>query len=161
MHAKLDHSDKIPLFQMIGKNVGIRRASGKFILATNIDILFSDKLMQFIKFQLQPGILYRADRLDVPEQLPETKEMKKILEFCAANYFRINGKNGTLQVQKFLFSMKVKKLVGFLSRSIEELFSISLNKIFQFISKTILFIWNLTPIYLLKTIYQGFEKINR
>ena len=29
---------------MIAKNVGIRRARGEFVLATNIDILFSSEL---------------------------------------------------------------------------------------------------------------------
>src|SRR5690349_11117145 len=43
-HAKLDFADAMPLFQMIAKNVGIRRARGEYILATNIDILFSDPL---------------------------------------------------------------------------------------------------------------------
>src|ERR1700722_20937716 len=33
----------LPLYQMTAKNVGIRRARGEFVLATNIDILFSDE----------------------------------------------------------------------------------------------------------------------
>ena len=45
-HRKLPHSEDLPLFQMIGKNVGIRRANGEYVLATNIDILFSDELME-------------------------------------------------------------------------------------------------------------------
>ena len=36
IHARMAHSDALPLFQMIAKNVGIRRARGKFVLATNI-----------------------------------------------------------------------------------------------------------------------------
>ena len=45
LHMRLEHADRLPLFQMIGKNVGIRRARGRFVLATNIDILFSDDLV--------------------------------------------------------------------------------------------------------------------
>src|SRR3954453_8700966 len=41
LHSPLERSDRLPLFQMIGKNVGIRRARGDLVLATNIDILFS------------------------------------------------------------------------------------------------------------------------
>ena len=31
LHARLRHADVLPLFQMIAKNVGIRRARGRFI----------------------------------------------------------------------------------------------------------------------------------
>ena len=94
VHAKFQHSDKLPLFQMIAKNVGIRRAQGKFILATNIDIIFSDRLICYLRDKLSKNRLYRVDRLDVPSQLPHTS-LKEILDFCHQNYFRINGKYGT------------------------------------------------------------------
>ena len=44
LHARYPHGDALPLYQMIAKNVGIRRARGQFVLATNIDILFSNEL---------------------------------------------------------------------------------------------------------------------
>lgn len=95
VHLKLGHATHIPLFQMIGKNVGIRRALGKFVLATNIDILFSDKIFQFMKHRLSQGYLYRVDRLDVPEKLPETNSFDEILSFCSRHFFRVNGRIGT------------------------------------------------------------------
>jgi len=94
-HRKLSHSDKIPLFQMIGKNVGIRRAMGEYVLCTNVDIIFSDAIIHFLRDQLKPGTVYRADRLDVPSELPQTDSFSEILDFCRENYFRINGKFGT------------------------------------------------------------------
>ena len=45
IHNTLNGSDVLPLFQMIAKNVGIRRARGRFVLATNIDIIFSNELV--------------------------------------------------------------------------------------------------------------------
>ena len=33
---------------MIAKNAGIRRARGQFVLATNIDIIFSNELVGFL-----------------------------------------------------------------------------------------------------------------
>src|SRR5208282_5084177 len=42
IHRRYRNADGLALYQMIAKNAGIRRARGKFILATNIDILFSD-----------------------------------------------------------------------------------------------------------------------
>ncbi|TMG47374.1 MAG: hypothetical protein E6H85_00145, partial [Chloroflexi bacterium] len=44
LHARFPHADGLPLFQMIAKNVGIRRSAAEFVLATNIDILLSDEL---------------------------------------------------------------------------------------------------------------------
>ena len=45
VHATLEHAAQLPLFQMIAKNVGIRRARGRFVLATNVDVLLSDELV--------------------------------------------------------------------------------------------------------------------
>jgi hypothetical protein len=53
------------LYQRIGKNVGIRRARGQFCAATNIDILFSNELTDFLaKEALKAYSLYRIDRYD-------------------------------------------------------------------------------------------------
>ncbi|WP_367389493.1 hypothetical protein [Lewinella sp. LCG006] len=55
----------VPLFEFIAKNIGVRRARGEFILCTNADILFSDKLFHYLAQKaLQKGCLYRANRLD-------------------------------------------------------------------------------------------------
>ncbi len=95
-HDTFANSDKIPLFQMIAKNVGIRRAQGEFVLATNIDLLFSDELIIYLRDQLKKGVLYRVDRLDIPHHLPETDSFDTILKYCKENFFRINGRFGTL-----------------------------------------------------------------
>jgi hypothetical protein len=47
LHASQPHASALALFQMLGKNVGIRRARGRYVLATNIDILFDDAGFQF------------------------------------------------------------------------------------------------------------------
>ncbi|MDR1519141.1 MAG: hypothetical protein LBU23_03225 [Planctomycetota bacterium] len=66
LHAGLRHGDRLPLFQMIGKNVGIRRARGEFVLATNIDILLDDSLFaRLAQRDLDPRRMYRADRYDI------------------------------------------------------------------------------------------------
>jgi len=65
VHRTFPHADGLPLFQMIGKNVGIRRSTAPFVLATNIDILFSDELFAFLKTGLKPNAMYRVDRHDV------------------------------------------------------------------------------------------------
>ncbi len=65
VHRTYAHADGLPLFQMIGKNVGIRRAKAPYVLATNIDILLSDELFTFLKAGLKPNAMYRVDRHDV------------------------------------------------------------------------------------------------
>ena len=48
LHDTFDSSDKLNFYQMAAKNVGIRRSDGEFILCTNIDIIFSDKMYAFL-----------------------------------------------------------------------------------------------------------------
>jgi len=72
VHRTFAHADGLPLFQMIGKNVGIRRSKAPFVLATNIDILLSDELFAFLKSGLKANALYRVDRHDVLAQLDAT-----------------------------------------------------------------------------------------
>src|SRR5437879_5733498 len=69
VHSRFKYSDQLPLFQMIAKNVGIRRARAPFVLATNIDILFSDELFAFMRAHLEPKTMYRVDRRDVLAEL--------------------------------------------------------------------------------------------
>lgn len=69
IHENYPHADGLPLFQMIAKNAGIRRASSSYVLATNIDILLSDELIDFFRRSLQPNAVYRVDRCDVMADL--------------------------------------------------------------------------------------------
>jgi hypothetical protein len=81
----------LPLFQMIAKNVGIRRARGEFILATNIDILFSDELMaRIVQRNFRADRLYRCDRFDVDSTIPKDVPLDEKLRFAWANLIRRN-----------------------------------------------------------------------
>ena len=68
VHGKLPHAKGLPLFQMIAKNVGIRRAQAPLVLATNIDILFSDDLVKAFH-DLKADTMYRVDRRDIVADL--------------------------------------------------------------------------------------------
>ncbi len=96
LHRRFRHSEALPLFQMIAKNVGIRRARGQFILATNIDILFNDELMRFLKDgDLQTGKIYRIDRTDVETDVPVDASVEEQLGYCADHLLRFNTAYGT------------------------------------------------------------------
>lgn len=105
LHRTFAHSQHLPLFQMIAKNVGICRAQGKYVLATNIDILFSDSLMQTLKNKLKEGYFYRVDRLDVPNTLPPLESFDSLLTYCANHHFRKHENHGTqvLKNGKWIF----------------------------------------------------------
>jgi hypothetical protein len=96
LHRRLAHADSLPLYQMIAKNVGIRRARGTFVLATNIDILFSDELASFLSRQvLDAKRMYRIDRFDVMSDVPLNAPLEVQLNYCRTHLIRINRREGT------------------------------------------------------------------
>jgi hypothetical protein len=100
IHNSYVYGDKLGLYQMIAKNVGIRRSLGEFVLCTNIDLLFSDALMEFMVSQeLREGCVYRVDRLDIPAEIPDDAPVAEQLKYCEENLLRINGCDGTTNVQ--------------------------------------------------------------
>jgi hypothetical protein len=96
LHQRYPHGAALPLYQMIGKNAGIRRARGKFVMATNIDILFSTELAEFFTRQeLDPARMYRMDRYDVMADVPVDEEPEKQLAYCRTHVIRIHRREGT------------------------------------------------------------------
>jgi hypothetical protein len=92
VHARLPFALQLPLFQMIAKNVGIRRSRGAFVLATNIDILFSDALVRRLaRRDLRANRMYRVDRYDIPADVPTDRP----LDFAQRHVIRINAREGT------------------------------------------------------------------
>lgn len=97
LHDRFRHSDQLPLYQMIAKNVGIRRARGRFVLATNIDIVFNDELFAyFAAGQLEEGCLYRIDRHDVESDVPLEKSLDEQLAYCRTHLVRVNALDGAI-----------------------------------------------------------------
>ena len=96
LHRRFKYSDKLPLFQMIAKNVGLRRARGRFVLATCVDLLFSDELVRFLASRhLKDNCMYRIDRHDVPAEVPAQAGFDEQLEYCRRNILRVNARRGT------------------------------------------------------------------
>lgn len=95
LHDRLRNSEHLRMFQMIAKNVGIRRARGEFVLATNADLLFTDELVTFLASKrLQRGVMYRVDRTDVPEVL-EGDTVDERLRYCASHVLRVHTQHGS------------------------------------------------------------------
>jgi hypothetical protein len=103
VHAGFAHSSELPLFQMIGKNVGIRRAQGRFVLATNVDILFDDATVVYLRDRLEAGTMLRIDRYDVPSNLPTAASFEDVLAHCSERFFQVNTRLGIFDLRQRRF----------------------------------------------------------
>ena len=62
----LTQNARVPYLEYVAKNVGIRRATGRFTLVTNADILLGREVVEAIALRrLEPGTMYRAARYDI------------------------------------------------------------------------------------------------
>jgi hypothetical protein len=104
LHQRLKYADKLRFFQMIAKNVGIRRARGEFILATNVDILLSDELISFIGHRcLDRGKVYRVDRCDIRNGMPGDVLLDEALEYAWNNAIRSHTRYQPLELVRHLY----------------------------------------------------------
>jgi hypothetical protein len=100
-HNRLPNSDRMPIFEYIAKNVGIRRATGQYVLATNPDIVFTDRIMQhFAARTFREDSFYRVDRYDVLKEIPLDLPVGKQLELCARHAFRVHRMEGSFPLRR-------------------------------------------------------------
>ncbi len=93
IHQRYRRAPELPLFQMIAKNVGIRRARGEFVLCTNVDLLFSDSLFRRLAGPLRSDTYYRANRCDVPDQVSPEWDLPTTLAWCERHVIRRLGRD--------------------------------------------------------------------
>jgi hypothetical protein len=99
LHNTFQHGAALPLYQMIAKNVGIRRARGQFVLATNIDVVFSHELFAyFAQRRLEAGWMYRIDRHDAMQDVPVDGSIDEQLRYCETHLIRVNTRQGSFPV---------------------------------------------------------------
>lgn len=96
-HTQFENSNKIPLFEYLAKNIGIKRASADWVLGTNIDLIFSDELIQYLSsIELNPDTYYRANRHDISKDyFDENLSVETILEICKQKTYRILANHRT------------------------------------------------------------------
>jgi len=115
IHESLPNPAGLFLFEYLGKNVGVRRARGEYVLATNPDVIFSEELIKFIaQRRLSDRCFYRIDRCDVRTPVP-ADSLQAILEHCSSNIFRICTMLGTYQIgQKPSVYRRIRHLLGYI-----------------------------------------------
>lgn len=99
VHRKLPNSDRMPMFEYIAKNVGIRRAQGEFVLATNPDLIYSDALIASLASdRLSSDCFYRVDRYDVGAVVPLDTPVEGQLRYCSQHVIKLNKFYGTFNL---------------------------------------------------------------
>jgi len=90
-HDAVSQNPLVQFHEFIAKNVGIRRAAGSYILATNSDIYLGRDIVGFIGQRvLRPMVLYRATRVDLKSNLDPSSVDERVLA-DSRNHERING----------------------------------------------------------------------
>jgi hypothetical protein len=65
-HEALSLNPRLEYLEFIAKNVGVRRARGRFVLTSNCDVYLGRHILDvFRRGELQPRMLYRAPRHDL------------------------------------------------------------------------------------------------
>ncbi len=101
IHQRYKAGKAMPVFQMIAKNAGIRRARGRFIAVTNIDILFSEPLFRALTSpDLKEGHHYRSNRWDVDRRILDLPTIEEMLHQADGMTFQINLADGLIPIDK-------------------------------------------------------------
>jgi hypothetical protein len=97
VHDRLPGSDRMQMFEYIAKNVGIRRARGRHILATNPDVVFSHGLAAelFAAGRLDDNSVYRVDRYDFRRVDTSALEPSEIPRFVSKRVFQVYVRSRT------------------------------------------------------------------
>ena len=99
IHDKFPNPRNVTMFQFIASNAAIRRSSGRYILATNADVIFNTELAEFLASQkLDSDCFYRADRYDVFDKIPFTSSPLEILSFCSTHFSKADLRGGSIDV---------------------------------------------------------------
>ena len=97
IHYRLPNSARMPMFEYIAKNVGIRRARGRFVLATNPDIIFSAELIKYLfSDKLRDDWFYRVNRYDVEKEIPLNMTVEEQLILCRRYSTKVALRLGTV-----------------------------------------------------------------
>lgn len=92
IHHRLPNADRIPIFEYIAKNAGLRRSRGRFLLATNPDLFFSPALVRWLaRASLSRGTFYRVDRRDLSEDIPTDWSLARQLRFCGRHVAQVHA----------------------------------------------------------------------
>ncbi|MBK8659431.1 MAG: hypothetical protein IPN22_11330 [Bacteroidetes bacterium] len=92
-HNSISHKairKNVPLYEYIAKNIGIRRATGEYIVSGNPDVIWDVSIFKFIaQKKLQVNCYYRADRADFSGSLPPLLPNYENLQLIRNSVFKM------------------------------------------------------------------------
>ncbi len=103
----------LPILEFLAKNVGIRQASGEFILCMNADIIIPEGFFALLT-NPNPNYYYRADRHDFDMQIAQNVGMKHAVIRVLSKGFTYTCSPKKID-KKTRFKMDAWKLLDFLS----------------------------------------------
>ena len=122
IHQQFSNASKMPIFEYIAKNVGVRRAKGKFILVTNPDIIFSEELIAYLSAEnLDPRLFYRVDRYDIKGLAPFKASIIEQMEYAKTHAFRLHAFGQTVLLLSWL-PFFLRSRIGYLSANLMRLY---------------------------------------
>lgn len=108
---------KLPFYEFIAKNIGIRRAKGQYILSTNADIIIPETVLSHVTQQnLSPYHYYRTSRADFYKFDSTDYSSDKLIAACEQNTFKIFLKGFTYDIngKRFAFELLRLKIYNFI-----------------------------------------------
>lgn len=115
VHERFPNSEKLPLFEYLAKNTGIRRAEGEFVLSTNPDLVYNEQLIEFFaNGNLDPACFYRIHRYDVDRLVPLEQSIADRESYAESHTFKYSTVNdGYVTLDKSTrFKEEFKRLTG-------------------------------------------------
>lgn len=94
VHNTIPNSDELPFFEYHAKNVGLRRSNASYVVATNSDVIFGEKMFELLPSQLNKDHFYRIGRFDVERLKEAYTSVDELLEYCEENVYRVETRFG-------------------------------------------------------------------
>lgn len=143
VYKKINLNKKIKFYQMIAKNIGVIRSKGKFILSTNIDIVFSDELIKKLSEEkLKSKTIYTSVRYDLnfndfKKEINNNNFSKYLTHINTKNYsYDVKNKKYYFVNRTFLsLFLDNKKILKFKKIKFKKFKFIKLKKIFLYFWK--------------------------
>lgn len=118
--AAVEPRKNVPVMEYLGKNAGIRRARGAFILSMNPDIILPEALVAKLR-QLDSENYYRVDRVDFSGDLDAQHRFERI--YLKGNDYELTELSEITQLRKQnnwlnrwrAFSPKLETVLNFIS----------------------------------------------
>jgi hypothetical protein len=96
VHRSMPNADRMPMFEYIAKNAGLRRARGQFLLATNPDLFYAPALVRWLsQAPLSRRTFYRVDRRDLSDDIPGHLALHDQVRFCRAHVAEVHALFGS------------------------------------------------------------------